>query len=92
MDTHADSTSDTLILFDLVSLLHLCRSRLVNLLHAHIFLTTTKLRSVDGDEETLDASLLCVLDVLPGDLTVAVNIELDEEFLAWGSVVDDVIE
>ena len=75
-----------------MSLLHLSRGRLVNLFHTHILLTTTELRSIDGDKETLDASLLCVLDVLLGDLAVTVDVELDEEVLAWCSIVDDVVE
>ena len=91
--TYADSTRDTLVLPDaLLAVLDLGDTVLLDLLHAHVLLAATELRSIDGDEETLHAALLGVLDVLPGDFTIAVDVELDEEALAVALSVDDVVE
>lgn len=91
-NAYADGTSDTLVLLDLVALLYLGVGRVVNLLHAHILFTATELRSIDGNEEALDATLLSMLHILPGDLAVAVDVELEEELLVIFSCVDDVVE
>ena len=61
-------------------------------LHPHVLLSATELRCVYGDEETFHATLLGVLDVLPGDLAIAVDVELHEELLVVGSVVHDLVE
>lgn len=92
VDKRADSTSDTLIFCDLVALLDFSVRSFVDLLHAHVLLTTAELRSIDGDEETLNAAGLGVLYVLPSDLTVAVDVELDEEGLVVCRGVDDFVE
>ena len=39
--------------------------------------TAAELGRVDGDEEGLDAALLCVLDELLGDLAVLVHVPAD---------------
>jgi hypothetical protein len=75
-----------------VTLLHLSRGGIVNLLHAHVLLTTSKLRSINGNEKTLHTALLGVLDIFLGDLAITVDIELYKEILAIGGVVDDVVE
>ena len=90
--SYADSPRDTLILLDILALLHFGTRRVVDLLHAHVLLTATKLGRVDGDKEALDATRLCVLDVLLRDLAVAVDIELEEERLVVGLGVEDVVE
>ena len=91
--TYADSTRDTLVLPDaLLAILDLGDTVLLDLLHAHILLAATELGGINGDEETLHTALLGVLDVLPGDLAVAVDVQLDEEALAVALSVDDVVE
>lgn len=90
--TDADGTRDTLILFDFMTLLDFSVGRLVDLLHTHVLLTTTELRSVDGDEETADTALLGMLHVSLRDFTVTVDVELDEELLAVGLCVDDFVK
>ena len=92
MNAYTDSTGNALILLNFVTLLNFGRSRVIDLLHTHILLTTSELRSVDGDEETLDTTCFGMLDVLPGDFSVAINVELEEEVLARCGVVDDIIE
>lgn len=91
-ETYADSAGDTLVFSDILALLYLSVGGLVDLLHAHVLLATAQLRSIDGDEETLDATRLSVLHILPGDLAVAVDVELDEELLVVYCGVDDLIE
>ena len=92
VDEGADGARDTLVLLDFVTLLHFSAGRVVNLLHAHVLLATTELGRVDGDEQALDATLLGVLHVLPGDLAVAVDVELNEKRLLVECGVDDVVE
>ena len=92
MNAYTNSTGNALILLNFVTLLNFGRSRVIDLLHTHILLTTSELRSVDGDEETLDTTGFGMLDVLPGDFAVAVDVELEEEVLARRGIVDDIIE
>ena len=89
---YADCSSDTLVLLNLLAFLDLCACIITNELHAHILLTATELRRIDGNEESLDTTLFRVLNVLTRDLAVTVDVELDEEVLAWCSIVDDVVE
>lgn len=80
--TYADGTGNTLISPDIaLTILDFGSAVVVDGLHAHILLTTTKLGSVNGDEESLDTTLLCVLDVFLGNFPVPVDIELDKQWL-----------
>lgn len=92
LDAYADSPRDALVLLHLLALLHLGPGAVINLLHAHVLLTTAELWCIDRDEETFDATRLCMLNVFPGDLAVPVDVELNEEGLAVGLRVDNVIE
>lgn len=74
IEAYADSPSDTLILFDFLSLLNFRNTVLVYLFHAHVLLTASELRCINSDKETLDTSLLCMLHILPSDFTVSVDI------------------
>ena len=91
--TYADGTGDTLVGVDVLgTFLDLGTGLLTDELHAHILLATTELRGIDSDEDSLDTTLLGVLDVLPVDFTVAVDVKLDEEGLAWRGSIDDLVE
>ena len=79
--TYADGSGNTLILLDFLALLDFGPSRVVDLLHPHVFLAATELRCVHCDEKTLDATLLGMLHVFLRDLPIAVNVELQEEDL-----------
>ncbi|KAJ3502464.1 hypothetical protein NM208_g16722 [Fusarium decemcellulare] len=61
-------------------------------LGAHVLLAAAKLRRIDGDEETLAAALLGVLDNLFGDLAVLVDVELQPLDLVAGLGVDDFVK
>ena len=74
-ETYADGTGNTLVLPDaLLAILDLGNTLLADLLHAHVLLAAPELRGIDGNEEALHAALLGVLDVLLGDLAVAVDV------------------
>lgn len=82
--TYADCTRDTLVLPDIrLTLLYFGTSTFLDGLHAHVLLTATELRSIDGNEESLDTSFLSMLDVSLGDPPVPVHVQLDEEGLVW---------
>ena len=91
-ETHANGAGHALVLLDVLTLLHFGSCIVVNRLHPHVLLPASELWSVHGDEETLDTTCFGMLDVLPGDFSVAVNVELEEEVLARCGVVDDIIE
>lgn len=77
MYAYANGTGNTLIHLDvLLAILHLGGSTVVNELHTHILLAATQLRSIDGDEEGLDATLLSMLNVFLGDLAVTVDVSM----------------
>lgn len=93
MFTNADGTRNTLVPSDIgLTVLDFGSAVVVDGLHAHILLTTTKLRSVDGDEESLDTTLLSMLNVFLGDFSVPVDVQLDEEGLCWRSRIDDLVK
>lgn len=80
-----------MVLLNFLSLLHFSTSTIINLLHAHVLLAATQLRRVDRNEKTLDATLFGMLHVLLRDLTIAVDVELQEECLVVGLRVDNVV-
>jgi len=91
--TYADGTSNTLVGVDVLgTFLDLGAGFFTDELHAHVLLATTELWGIDSDEDSLDTTLLGVLDVLPVDFTVSVDVKLDEEGLAWGGSIDDLVE
>jgi hypothetical protein len=74
VDERRDGAGGTLRAVHVVatSALHV-RSHVVEL-RTHVFLTATKLWCVDGDEETLAATLLGVFDDPFGDIAVLVDV------------------
>jgi hypothetical protein len=66
--------------------------RLVNEFHAHILLAAAELRGIDGYEETFHTTLLSMLNILPCDLPVTINVELQELDLTGDRGVNDLIE
>jgi hypothetical protein len=62
--SYADGSGNPLILLDVrVTCLNLRARTIINGLHTHTLLTTTKLRRIDGDEESFHAPFLSVVDV-----------------------------
>jgi hypothetical protein len=92
MVAYTNSASNALVLLHILALLHLSAGVIVDLLHAHILLTTAKLRGINGDEKTLHSASLCVLNIFFRDFAITVNIELHEELLVVRLSVDDIVE
>ena len=90
--TYTDGSGNTLIFLDLLALLDFGPSRVVDLLHPHVFLAASELRCVHCDEKTLDTTLLGMLYVFLRDLPIAVDVELQEEYLVVGLRVHDVVK
>jgi hypothetical protein len=91
--THADSPGNTLVLGDVcLPVLDFGSSLVANKFHPHILLSPSQLGCIDGDEQALDTPLFSVLNVLLGDVPVTVDVELDEEWLAWLCGIDDLVE
>ena len=76
--SYADSPRDTLILLDILALLHFGTRRVVDLLHAHVLLSATKLRCINSDEQPFDPSFLSMLNNFLRDLSIFVHIQLKE--------------
>lgn len=72
--TMIGDTSNTLVLLDILALLNLCACIITYKSHTHILLTTTELRSVDSDKQSLDTTLFSMLDISLCDLAIAVDV------------------
>jgi len=64
----------------------------VGKLLTHILLSSTELRGIDSDEQSLDTSFLGVLNNLAGDFTILVDVELHELNLARLGGIDNLVE
>jgi hypothetical protein len=64
----------------LLAILDFSSAAVVNDLHAHILLTSTKLGSINSDEESADATLLSMLHILLGNLPIAVDITKESQY------------
>lgn len=69
-----------MVLLDvLLAFLHLGSTTVVDSLHAHILLTTTKLRGIDSDEQRLYPTFLSVLDISPGDFPITIDVSENKD-------------
>ena len=87
VDEGADGTGGTLVTVCLLTLLDV--RAVVGELDAHVLLTAAELGRIDGNEESLAAALLGVLDDALGDGAVLVDVELKPlDLITFGGVHD----
>lgn len=74
---YADRSCNTLVLLHVLLAILDFRARgivVANKFHTHVFLAATELWSIDGDEQCLDPTSLCILDIFLRNFTVAVHV------------------